>query len=325
MIRLIIIFLFANSFNSFSQQPIFATIGGGDLYSFDLPNCTRHFVGSTGYGFGDIAFTPNGKLWGIVGGELYQIDTSTANATLIGNTGIGAVSLVGLNDTTLLAEYDMKLYGLNINNAISYFIDTIGYQAAGDLTWYDDDLYMVTSGEQIIKMILNKTQTAIISTIPIGRSVPSCEGAVTTSFVGEYNSIVGFSGSDAIKICQIDGSSQMLCSNLNINGTPGAASLRLVSQVPEPTLCFVPTGLERFFSEYQFSIFPNPVVNKLNIKTEYLGEIYFRIYSTLGQLVMAGSFKKGTASIDVNDLVEGIYGIELANSKMERKCFIIKK
>jgi hypothetical protein len=83
MKNLLIIFLLLFSTKGFSQQPIFATIAGGDLYSFDISNCTRHFIGSTGHGFGDIALTPDGRLWGI-DGQLYHIDTANANVTAVG-------------------------------------------------------------------------------------------------------------------------------------------------------------------------------------------------------------------------------------------------
>lgn len=313
------------SLNSFSQQPIFATISGGDLYSFNLTNCTRHFIGSTGQGFGDIAFTPNGQLWGIIGGQLYHIDTTTANATLIGNTGVGAVSLVGLNDTTLLAEYGMKLYNINTNNATSSYIDTIGFQAAGDLTWYDDDLYMVTSAGQIIRMVLNITNTALVSVTPIGSSVPTCEGAVTASFVGDFNSIVGFNGPDLIKICQIDGSSQMLCPNLNIGGTPGGASIRLVTQIPQPTSCSI-TGVQEMFFHNQFSIFPNPTTNLLNIQTKLNKQTHFNIYNSFGQLVKSGILQSDLTTILIDNLSGGLYTIELkSDSNYERQCFIVEK
>jgi len=313
------------SFNTFSQQPIFATISGGDLYSFDLTNCTRHFIGSTGQGFGDIAFTPNGELWGIVGGQLYHIDTTTANSTLIGNTGLGAVSLVGLNETTLLAEDAMKLYSINTINATSTYIDTIGFQASGDLTWYDDDLYMVTSAGQIIRMVLNVTNTALVSVTSIGSSVPTCEGAVTASFVGDYNSIVGFNGPDLIKICQIDGNSQMLCPNLNIGGTPGGASIRLATQIPQPSSCSTTVVQEMFFHN-QFSIFPNPTTNQINIKTQFNKQYLFNIYDSFGQLVKTGILQSDFTTIHIDNLSGGLYTVELkSDNNYERQCFIVEK
>ena len=252
-----------------SQELIYATIAGGDLYSFDLSDCTREFIGSTGQGFGDIAFTPNGELWGIVGAQLYHIDPTTANATLIGFTGLKSVSLAALNDSTLLTEFETNLYAVNTTSASSTFIDAIGFQAAGDLTWYDDDLYMVTSFGQIIKIVLNSSNTGILSVTAIGSDIPVCEGAVTASFPDNYNSIAGFNGHDLIKICQIDGSIQMLCPELNIGGTPGAASIRLPTQEPQPGSCTPPTGIDPVRMDHLFTVFPNPACNTLHIQVEY--------------------------------------------------------
>ncbi len=325
MKKLITGLLLTISFNAFSQQPIFATISGGDLYSFDLTNCTRHFIGSTGQGFGDIAFTTDGQLWGIISGNLYHIDTATANATLVGNFGLGNVSLVGLDDTTLLTESGMKLYGIRTTNATSYYIDTIGFQAAGDLTWYDDDLYMVTSAGQIIRMVLNSTNTALVSLTAIGNTVPTCEGAVTASFVSDYNSIVGFNGPNLIKICQIDGSSQMLCPNLNIGGTPGGASIRLATQIPKPTSCTM-TSVQEISLNNQFAIFPNPTTNKLNIQTKFNKQFHFNIYNSFGQLVKTGILQSDLTTIFIDNFSGGLYSIELkADNKTERQCFIVEK
>lgn len=224
-------------FQSSAQTSVFTTIAGGDLYKIDIYNCSRTKVGSTGVGFGDIAFTSNGKLWGIAGGVLYNIDTSTAIATSIGFTGVSGVSLVEVNDTLLFTEYAKKLYAINTNNATATYIDTIGYSATGDFTWYDDDLYMVTSSAGIVKMELNSNYTAINNITAIGTNMPSCEAAITAVFPGDFNAIVGFNGANVIKICQLTGTSSMLCPNLNIGGTPGAAFLRLPTQNPKPTTC----------------------------------------------------------------------------------------
>ena len=314
----------AISINSFSQQPIFATNSVGDLYSFDLANCTRHFIGSTGLQFSEIAFTPNGQLWGITDGKLFIIDTATARAALTGITGLGYVSLVGLDNNTLLAEYDKKLYSINTVSGASSYIDTIGFHADGDLTWYDDDLYMVTSGGQIIRMVLNITNTALVSITPIGSSVPTCEGAVTASFTGDYNSIVGFRGSDLIKICHIDGSSQMLCPNLNIGRLSGGASIRLLTQIPQPVTCST-TEVNEISFENQFLIFPNPAKNNLNIKVKVNKQFIYNIYNACGQLLQTGTFQSNLTTIHINNLCRGLYTVELISEDFyERQSFIVE-
>ena len=101
-------------------QTVFATISGGNQYSLNLTNCTSSFIGVTGHGFGDIALTPNARLWGIEGGILYEINGSTATSTSIDITGTHGVSLVALDDATLLTEYQNNLYGISVATGLSY-------------------------------------------------------------------------------------------------------------------------------------------------------------------------------------------------------------
>lgn len=232
-----IFFLLLISSTSISQERLFITISGGDLYSIDAANCHKYFIGSTGLGFGDIAFTSNGLLWGIYQNQLFKIDTADASTTLIGDTGIGAVSLVGMNDSILLAESQNKLYGINTNNATSYLIGEIGYQAAGDLVLIDKDLYMVTP---LIKIELNNAFTEILKISPISLTLPVCEGAAI--FDGNYISIIGFNGSGLIQICQSDGSYHTICPNIVLEGTPGAASILNYSEDTDLVNVFTPNN-----------------------------------------------------------------------------------
>jgi gliding motility-associated-like protein len=229
--------LFLISVKVFSQQKIFATVSGGDLYSIDVANCAKNFIGATGIGFGDIAFTKNGDLWGISNGQLFKIDTINASTTLIGNTGIGAVSLVGLNDTILLAESQTNLYGINTNDASSYLIGEIGYQATGDLVLIDKTLYMVTP---LVRIELNSSFTEILNVFPINLTLPNCEGAAI--YEDNYISIIGFNGSSLIQICQEDGRYKEICPNLTFNGTPGAASMSNYSSDIDLVNVFTPNG-----------------------------------------------------------------------------------
>jgi len=210
-------------FNSLllAQTEIYATVSGGDLYSIQVKSCTRTFVGSTGHGFGDIAFTTNGKLWGIVSGDLYQIDTTNANSTYIGNTGLNGVSLVGVADTLLLTEDHQKLYGISTNSATSYLIGYVGYSAHGDLVFCDNSLYMVTP---FVKIQVNSNYSEILDVKLINDAqLPLCEGAATND--DDYFSIIGFNGSNLVEICHLNGTYEIVCPDLNLGGTPGAASI----------------------------------------------------------------------------------------------------
>jgi len=319
--HLTIIFLVI-SMKGFSQQPIFATGSSGQIYSVDLTNCSSHIIG-TGHQYGDIALTSDGRLWGIDNGNLYQIDTTNASYTLIGNYGtggVGGVSIVSLDDSTLLTESGMNLYGVRISNLSTYLIGYIGYQAAGDLTWYDDDLYMATSAGLIIKMVLDSTYSTILSVTPIGNAIPTCEGAITAPFIGDYNSIIGFNGPNVIKICQLDGTYQTLCPALLTFGTGGAASFRLSTQIPQPTSCSM-TGIQDYPVNELFSIYPNPSTGAINIPKEYI-DYELKVYDITGRIVFNNpAFQSST--IDLRFLPSGCFIVQLMQEEKAYRAKLI--
>lgn len=231
---LLILLLLAKNFSGFSQQPIFATNYDGDLYSIDLQNCTSEFRGTTGHWFGDIAFTPDGRLWGLSDGDLYQIDTTTGMSTFIGSSSVSGVTLVGLNDSTLLAEVQQNLYGIRNTDASSYYIGNIGFTSAGDLTWYNKNLYMTGLG-LLIKIVLTDNDSAIISSSSLNNTIPYCEGAIAATLFDSSDVIIGFSGADAYRICPLDGANEIYCPSLIPSGAMGGASIPLLVQVPEPS------------------------------------------------------------------------------------------
>lgn len=271
-------------------------------------------MGHTGVGFGDIAFTEDGRLWGIASGNLYQIDTLNADTTWVGNFGLSCVSLVGLNDSVLLTESGQKLYGIRTANATAYLIGHIGYQAAGDLTWYDNDLYMVTSVGKIVRIELNPQATAVTGVSVIGNAIPTCEGAVTLPFVGQYNSLLGFYGPNLIKICHTDGSYEMLCPNVHIGGTPGAAALRLPLQNPLPQSCIRPSG-DTEQTSARVLVYPNPARNYFTVSCNGYPAFTYTLYNLLGQVQQSGSYNAPTATINTIGLPAGVYIVSVATGE----------
>lgn len=312
---------------SFAQQPVYGLMYGGNLYSFNIANCTKHLIGNTGQDFADIALTPDGRLFGIGFGGLFQIDTATAAITSIGDPGVGTVALVALNDSILFGEYNSNLYSININNLSSANLGTIGYPATGDFVWYDDDLYMVTAPNHIIKIKLNSSNTAIINVTAIGTNVPGCEAAITSEFTGTFNSIVGFAGNDLIKICQLDGSTQMLCPGLATGSFSSAASHRLATQVPQPVSCSISTSFnENKITDFHLEIFPNPSASEITLKAIDNLKFNFSIYNAQGQVVRKGNVETNSESIDIKNLPSGIYSLWISQNKfIYSSSFIVEK
>jgi hypothetical protein len=241
-VKLILFSLFSYFifFQFFSQQPIFVTDGNSNLYSVNLFNCSSKLIGLT-RGFYDIAFSRDGKLWGI-DGDLYLVDTLTGAATLIGESiGTHSVSLVGLNDSILLSEVNDSLYGINVRSAQSYNIGFIGYSSCGDLSWYNNNLYMSSNRGQLIKIVLNNTFTQIISATALNNISDACFLGLITTQYNETQNLIGFTGQGNVdNISAIDGTYELICSTLNTSSVviEGGASMSFPSSLPVSLLNF---------------------------------------------------------------------------------------
>ena len=173
---------------------------------------------------------------------LYQIDTTDITPTLIGQSkGTEGLSLVALNDSILLDEFQDSLWGINIRTAQSYNIGYIGYSAVGDLSWFGTDLYMTTE-KQLIKIVLNTDYTAILNVNPVNsidNPIPVCYGLATTVINGIPNLIGTYI--DAYNISPIDGTFQILCPTIGAATAEGAASISYPGALPINLLNFTST------------------------------------------------------------------------------------
>lgn len=103
--------------------------------------------------------------------NLYEIDPLTANDVIVGSMpGFGTASLVAWDNETLLGEFDAWLWGIRTSDGYAWRIDSIGYYASGDLTWYDGALYMTATGDplKLIRMVLTEDLSAIQSVEVVG-------------------------------------------------------------------------------------------------------------------------------------------------------------
>ena len=316
------------------SQPQFAITTNGELYSIDLNQCASQLIGETGLSFADIAFTPDGILWAVVDSSLYKVDTTTANAVLIGSSGIHGLSLVALNDSTLLTESGLNLYGIRTSDGSSYYIDTIGYFAAGDLTWYDNDLYL-TASFTLVKMTLNSAHTDIISVTALNDvSLPTITaiGATTAAFSGTDNSIIGYSGRQAFKMCQLDGSFKLLCDFNFPDNIAGGASTRLPVQLPEPFTCNFETAVNDLVQiKSEIQIHPNPASPTghifIPIRDHFSFPFTVRLFNMEGKTFFYKTIASSTSPLDVDlssiPLTSGLYGVELKSANQWSRSVLV--
>ena len=66
------------------------------------------------------------------------------------------------------------------------------------------------------------------------------------------------------------------------------------------------------FNQQELNIYPNPASDQINVTSNFkITEI--KIYNTIGKLIMDNSIQKRDFTINVNDLIPGVYFLELAN------------
>ena len=132
----------------------------GVLGTVDTDTGVATVIGAIGVVLTDIAFAPDGTLYGISFDSVYVIDANTAAATLIGLHGIpSANALVFGSDGTLYAA------GIDTNGTDLYTVDTgtgaatslgaLGVNSGGDLAFVGADLYLSTGDDRLVQIDLS--------------------------------------------------------------------------------------------------------------------------------------------------------------------------
>lgn len=65
----------------------------------------------------------------------------------------------------------------------------------------------------------------------------------------------------------------------------------------------------------KFDLFPNPVYQLLNVKTEANIDDDFQIFDDLGRIVSSGKINGGEAQIDLSLIAQGVYFLSFPNKK----------
>jgi hypothetical protein len=335
------IFLFSQ-FHFICQSQLFALADNRGLYLLNLNNCSSIFLGNTGKAFEDIALTPNGRLWGLEKGALYEINTSAASVSLVAQLfplSYNCKSLVEWNDTLLLTTSDDQLspsgrvlYVINTNSGTSYSTGVIGYQTAGDLTWYDNNLYLTSN--KLVKITLNANLSISNVQVNGANNIPPYYGCTTATLSGANNYIAGstpYGGID--KICPIDGSYSVLCPSLTLNTFYGLASLRLPPQQPIPTSCsMVPNGFKNLISQgSKIEVSPNPVSKEESLYVKLIdnnhGLVNIKLLSMQGEVLFSFIETSEGNGIKLElknlDLLPGVYLVTASSATSNLHSLVI--
>lgn len=173
----------------------------GNLGTVDVADGNVDIIGSMGTVMTDIAFNPNGDLFGISFNALYSIDPSTAVATFIGFHNVpGGNALVFASDGTLYSAgfSSTSLYQINPLSGATTNLGNMGYASGGDLAFFDGSLYLASSSNQLIDIDLaNIASTYSVGAFGVAGVYGLATGddnvlyAVANTLVYEVNTLTG--------------------------------------------------------------------------------------------------------------------------------------
>ena len=178
--------------NRLFAQDFFICDDRGDIGKVDLQNCSykRIPLSRSGVFIGDITFHPNGKLYGVSNKNFFELDT-------LPNTPSVPINVTIPSSSSLTADNNGVIYGAGSQywsyNPATQIFKNYGYmvaqgdtvRAAGDLTFYNGDLYVASTKNQLVQINLQDPK--------------NCKVFMTFALQDTILGIVTFKGCDGTK------------------------------------------------------------------------------------------------------------------------------
>ena len=245
-------FGFTLAVSAFAQQEVYVNLGPY-IGLLDPATCSFIPVAELDVGFSDIALTPNGELYGIGSGRIHRVDLAEAEVEMVVQLPqpLGGVSLVALDNEHLLFESWDSLFVARVDGTDVHSLGYIGYEASGDLTWFNGDLYMAAGWDALIHIVLNDDRTQVLYADPIGvmaTTYGEVYGVVTIPGIcGAAYQMIAFDVWDVYLVDPYNASTSLLCAQAFPYGVAGAATFAETSAMlgePLPMLenVFTPNG-----------------------------------------------------------------------------------
>jgi gliding motility-associated-like protein len=211
-------FLLANQ--TLNAQSIFISTNN-ELYKTYLGNCNTILVGSFApvTGMLDLAFNPNGNLYGVTANDFYQIDTTNGALTYIGTHATGVTALTSDNNGNMYAATSSgNFYTMNINTGAATLIGVMATGAAGDLAFFDGQLYLAdVSGELFRVNPLNPAGGTSIGVLNVGSGIPY--GLISTGTTCQVTQFLAGGNSGLFTVDPATAQTSLVCNlGLTITG-----------------------------------------------------------------------------------------------------------
>ncbi|MBB5287276.1 gliding motility-associated-like protein [Rhabdobacter roseus] len=215
-------------------QQAYVSMSNGDLVLLDVNQCTSQIIGNSGIPMFDIAISPGGTLYGNGANNiLYRINRQTAAITQVGPLnpppGDDFNSLVFSDNGTLYAATanTTNLYVVDTTNATNRTVGNVGYQAAGDLTFFEGNLYLAARNNNLVRIEPgNANQSQLVGRMNANSNIFGVVTIGTLDCRDGRPRMYALGGNELYEVSTTNASVTRRCTNLRLNGTIyGAASV----------------------------------------------------------------------------------------------------
>jgi len=319
MKKIALLFLFTvHAICSLGQGQLFyACTHNQQLLKININTCDTFFIGLTPWHIFDIAITPDNRLYGITNSTLVEINTNTAALTIITSSlGCSSNALVSDNAGNLLTVDSDSLYQINRFTGQVSCLGYYGrYASAGDLTFYNDTLYLSAKDNKLVKIIL---QPPISSQLIGTMQATNIYGINTICNNNNTETMIASGGDFGVSslyiVNPVNASLTLLCDSIVHALIYGAAS----QKESTPQVCFV-AGLNSPVSANELNLFPNPATTEVTINFSNQahrlnGGLYnVQLSNTLGEVLEQTQTNAATLTLNMSSYTRGIYFITVTD------------
>ncbi len=170
-----------------SAQNIFVSNSNSQIWKTNPNTCSSVLVGTTTQNFLDIAFLPNGKMYGQNNNGIYEVDTTNASSTLVLAINTGN-SLVGAPNGMLYSVDDNDdLLKIDLNTSTVTNLGQVNCGSAGDLAFFQGKLYLTCDNSDLLEIdTLNPGASFPVGNLNINSDPFGLANAGNNCFVKPY-------------------------------------------------------------------------------------------------------------------------------------------
>jgi len=314
-----------------TDNGVFSSSNNGINWTISANNgLTYHYVWSLA-SFGSNLFA--GTSAGSHGGGVFVSTDNGANWTAGNGLSYVGYSSIVTDGTNIFAGTESDSIFLSTNNGLNWSCVSnglpTGYNIIRSLVIQGNNIYAGIEGAGIFLSTNNGANWNAINNGLISNYVESLVNSGSNIFAGIYGSGGGvfISTNNGVNWTSInDGlTDDTLISKLAINGTNIYAGTANGNVWKRPLSEII--GIDELLNNNNISIYPNPVVDKINIikQSTNTKNNLLSIYNMQGQLIIRRSIMQEKTEINLSELSKGVYILKLINSESTAVVKFVKE